>query len=202
MMNRFDSIAKNWDAHPRRLRQAEKIFKAILNKVKLNNRMHVLDIGTGTGLLLMHFIPEVQKITGADNSEGMLEILKEKAAKAEVNNIDFLLFNADKDSLQEAQFDLAVSSMAFHHIENTEKILKNIYQSLKTEGKICIGDLETEDGTFHSDPDISIKHLGFDKKEFSEKMEKAGFKNISTDTIFEVDKNGKKYPVFLAYGKK
>lgn len=201
-MSRFNETAKNWDAHPRRLLQAEKIFNAIEKKVKLNKTMHVLDIGTGTGLLLMHFITKVKKITGIDNSEGMLQILKEKAEKTHVDNIDFLLFDADKDNLSENRYDLAVSSMTFHHIENIENFLKKIRKSLKSGGKICIGDLETEDGSFHSNPDESIKHLGFDKDEFAEKMKKAGFKNISVETVFEVKKPEKKYPIFLAYGEK
>ena len=107
-MSRFNEIAKNWDANPRRLLQAEKIFKAIEKKVHLTDTMHVLDIGTGTGLLLMHFITKVEKITGIDNSKNMLEMLKEKADKAHVNNIKYLFFDADKDSLSENTFDYAV----------------------------------------------------------------------------------------------
>ncbi len=201
-MSRFNKIAKNWDAHPRRLLQAEKIFTAIKNKVILNKKMHVLDIGTGTGLLLMHFITEVKEITGIDNSKGMLEMLKEKVDKNNVKNVNYLLFDADKDNLPENKFDLAVSSMTFHHIEKTKRFLKEIYKSLKPEGKICIGDLETEDGSFHSNPDESIKHLGFDKDEFSILMKQAGFKNISVETIFEIEKPERKFPVFLAYGEK
>lgn len=201
-MSRFNDIAKNWDAHPRRLLQAEKIFNEIEIKVYLNNNMHVLDIGTGTGLLLMHFITKVKKITGIDNSKGMLDMLKQKAQKADVDNIEYLFFDADKDNLPDNMFDLAVSSMTFHHIEKIEHFLKEIHKSLKTGGKICIGDLETEDGSFHSNPDISIKHLGFNKDEFSRMMRSAGFKNVSTETIFEIEKPKKKYPVFLAYGEK
>ncbi|MCF6183167.1 MAG: class I SAM-dependent methyltransferase [Bacteroidales bacterium] len=201
-MSRFNEIAKNWDAHPRRLLQAEKIFNAIEHKVYLTDTMNVLDIGTGTGLLLMHFIPKVKQITGIDNSKGMLEMLKEKIDKNNVKNVNYMLFDADKDKLPENKFDLAVSSMTFHHIEKTEHFLKEIYKSLKPEGKLCIGDLETEDGSFHSNPDESIKHLGFDKNEFSVLMKQAGFKNISVETIFKVEKPEKKYPIFLACGEK
>jgi len=58
------------------------------------------------------------------------------------------------------------------------KNLKNINNSLKPGCKIYIGDLETEEGSFHANPDISIKHFGFDKNEFAEMMKKANFKNV------------------------
>ncbi len=201
-MNRFNEIAKSWDANPRRLLLAEKIFSAIEKKVKLNDKMHVLDIGTGTGLLLMHFITKVKQITGIDNSEGMLKVLKEKTHKAGVRNVDYMLFDAEKDILPENKYDLAVSSMTFHHIENIENFIRSIYKSLRQNGKICIGDLETEDGSFHSDGNAGIKHFGFDKKTFVAFLKNAGFKNISVETIFEIDKNQKKYPIFSAYGEK
>jgi len=72
----------------------------------------------------MHFIMKVEEITGIDNSEGILQMLKKIFKKANVYNIDFMLFDVDTDILPENKYNLAVSSMTFHHIENTEKFKK------------------------------------------------------------------------------
>lgn len=202
MINRFNKSAKDWDASQRRVQQAKMIFNAIAEKVDLNKNMTVLDIGTGTGLLLMQFADKVKKIIGIDNSEGMLKQLHEKIKQENYTNIETKFFDADKNKLPENMYDLVVSSMTFHHIDDIPKFLKEIYKSLKPGGKIGIGDLETEDGSFHSNHDESIKHFGFDKNNFSEIMQKAGFKNISVKTIFTIEKQEKKYPIFLAYGEK
>ena len=202
-MNRFDQIAKEWDAKPRRLLQAENIFKAIKQKVNLSDTMSVLDIGTGTGLLLMHFITEVREITGIDNSQGMLDMLKEKAEKAHVDNIRYLLFDADTDHLNGQQYDLAVSSLTFHHFKSPDAFLKEIYTSLKPGGKVCIGDLVSEDGSFHTDnEEVGVHHFGFDKQIFNQWLKDAGFINTSVETVFTITKNDKQYPVLLAYGEK
>ena len=202
-MNRFDQIAKEWDAKPRRLLLANKISEAIKKEVNLNKEHNVIDIGTGTGLLLMHLVLDVKHITGVDNSQGMLNMLKEKAENTGLNNIGYLLFDADKDSLSENQYDLAVSSMTFHHFSDPAGFLEEVYRSLKPGGKICIGDLDKEDGTFHSDNEaVDVKHFGFEKDVFNIWLKNAGFKDTKVEVVFEIDKNEKKYPVFLAYGEK
>ncbi len=201
-MNRFDKFAQEWDASPRRIKTVENIYNAITEKIKFTPDIKVVDFGTGTGLLLALIQPHVKTITGLDNSQGMLNVLKEKASKNEINNILTILFDAEKDHLEENQFDLAVSSMTFHHIKNTERLLSEIFKSLKPGGKICIADIEKEDGTFHSEANEDNMHNGFDKREFDLLLKKTGFKNTNVSTIFEIDRHEKKYPVFLAYGEK
>ncbi len=201
-MSRFDEIAKVWDAKPRRLEGARLVFEAIKSKININKNWIVADYGTGTGLLLIHFQPFVKKLFGFDNSESMLKMLDKKVKEASIKNVSRVLHDADKENLPENKFDLFVSRMTLHHISDVQNVLKQAYKSLKFGGKLAIADLETEDGTFHSEPNESIKHFGFNKFEFVEMLKNAGFKNINCETIFSIDKGIKKYPVFLAYAEK
>jgi hypothetical protein len=73
-------------------------------------------------------------------------------------------------------------------------------------GYICIGDLITEDGSFHhKDPEFD-GHKGFDPDDIKKQLIKNGF-TIETETIFSVIEKEhnlvmKKYPLFLIIGKK
>ncbi len=202
-MNRFDQLASEWDDNPRRRIQAEKTYKAIVNKVKLGSENHVLDIGTGTGLLMIHFIENVKFITGIDNSKAMLKMLENKITNAGIKNVSLQYFDADIDRLTDNIYDLAISNLTFHHLNHPDEFLKEVYKSIKPGGKICIGDLESEDGTFHDDNTTNyVKHFGFDKENFNTWLKNAGFINTEVKTVFEIEKNDIKYPVFLAYGEK
>jgi ubiquinone/menaquinone biosynthesis C-methylase UbiE len=202
-MGRFNELAKEWDAKPRRLLLAENIYKGIKEKVELTKEMKVLDIGTGTGLLLIHMVDEIGQITGVDNSEGMLEMLQEKIEKTNLSNADYFLYDAETDLLPISDYDMVISSMTFHHFTKPNEVLKDVYKSLKPGGRVCIGDLDKEDGSFHSDNLADdVKHFGFEKETFNKWLQEAGFENTSVEEIFRVDKNDTQYPVFLAFGEK
>ncbi len=201
-MSTFDKTAEIWEAEPRRLASANDIYKAIAQHTSLEQYKSVADYGTGTGLLLIHIQPFVEKITGFDNSKGMLDQLEKKIKKSGLKNITVVFNDADKDELPQEQFDLFVSSMTFHHIQKVEQFIKKAYNSLLPEGKFFIADLESEDGSFHAQSTEGIFHLGFDKEQFALMMKNAGFKNIKTETIFSITKFEKQFPVFLASGQK
>ncbi|EDP74046.1 methyltransferase domain-containing protein [Hydrogenivirga sp. 128-5-R1-1] len=200
-MSKFDQLAKEWDEKPLRVENAKKIGQAIIDNILLSKDWIVMDFGAGTGLLTFYIQPFVKQIDAVDNSQGMLDVLKEKAEKANVDNINPILKDLEKNHLGEDKYDLIVSSMTLHHIKNVEKFLKKLYKALKKGGYVAIADLEEEEGTFHSDNE-GVHHFGFDKEKVKELYERAGFKDIDVFTVNVINKEGKDYPVFLAIGRK
>ncbi len=202
-MNRFDKIAKEWDEAQRRQKMALSIFKGISKKIKFTTKQTVADLGAGTGLLLFQIQPLVKHITAFDNSAGMLEVLAKKAKDILAENVDIQLFNADTEEIPTQKFEVIVSSMAVHHIQDTRHILSSCFTALKKNGSLAIADLEPEDGSFHSEDAMSsVFHLGFEPENFAELMRTAGFTDVTTDRVHTIDKEGRKYHVFLAHGIK
>ncbi len=199
-MTEFDVKAQGWDEMPGRRKRALAVAGAIRREVKFTTGMSVLEYGCGTGLLSFALQPFPGQITLADNSTGMLEVVKEKIAASRAENMTPLLLDLSADPLPAQRFDLIYTLMVLHHILDTQDILNKFQALLKPGGLLCIADLDQEDGTFHSGEFHG--HPGFDRHELTDRMVRAGFERIRFYTPFSVKKDSGIYPMFLAIGKK
>ncbi len=201
---RFDSVAREYDT-PDKIKRSEKLVEFIFDNLPVSKNWKVLDFGCGTGITALMFSPNVSCVVGTDLSKGMLEVFKEKIEKNKVKNIK--IYNKDilKSPLAEKDFDLIITSMTFHHIENIKKALEILKNYLKSGGYIVISDLEKEDGSFHSD-NTDVKHFGFSEEEIKSFIKNSGLEDIKFQTLYEISKerDGKirKYPVFIALARK
>lgn len=195
-MSNFNESAKDWDTESK-IERGNAIANSIKNNIKLNKNMNILDFGCGTGLLIFPLIEKVGAVHGIDLAPNMLDILKEKGKT--YKNLTTELTGIFEIT---STFDLIMSSMVMHHIEDITKLAKKLYDSLNHGGMIAIADLMKEDGSFHDSLD-GIYALGF-SNDFLEKIFKdAGFKEVKiVENIFIIEKNEKKYPLFLLIGKK
>ena len=192
-MSTFDDKAKEWDKLPLRVQNALGIAEAIQKRVDLNETMEIMDFGVGTGLLGFEIAKRVKKVYGVDTSKKMLEELEAK--NSEELAIEPIFAYITKEAI-DLKVDGIVSSMTLHHIEDLENFFTAIGDNLKSGGFIAIADLESEDGTFHSD-NTGVHHFGFDKKQLCDIVEKTGFEKIAFETIQTIKKPHREFPVFL-----
>jgi tRNA (cmo5U34)-methyltransferase len=197
----FDGRAKNWDNNPRQT-LALAISGAIKEKISFTKKMIVMDFGAGTGLITLVLAPLVKEITAVDTSQGMLGVLQKKIENSpELHNIRTKIFNIEKDTLPASSYDVIVSSMALHHIKDTRATVTTWFQLLKHGGSIAIADLVEENGSFHPDK-TGVEHFGFNGIELKEFFSYAGFKNITYEVIYTINRPSpegtlKEYPLFL-----
>ncbi|WP_321778613.1 class I SAM-dependent methyltransferase [Sulfurimonas sp.] len=194
----FENRASDWDQETRRTNGAKKIADAISKNMNLTSNMDILDFGVGTGLLGFEIAKNVRQVYGVDTSASMLEKLKAKNTPE--LNIQTFCQDIVKEPLNQ-KFDGLVSSMTLHHVKNLELFFKTIYKNLKDNGFIAIADLQSEDGSFHSD-NAGVFHFGFNEKELSDIIEKAGFTQVKFEDINTISKPHKDFGVFLLTAKK
>ncbi len=195
----FAQKAAVYEKDQRRVDNVNNIATAIIERVKLDKGMRLMDFGSGTGLLLEGVAPQVGKITAIDVSKAMNQQLAAKRGKigCELELLELDLTTADLDR----QFDGIISSMTMHHVKDIAAMFGKFHDMVKPGGFIAISDLDTEDGGFHTE-DTGVHHHGFDRETFAGAAWSAGFQDVVVTTASIMRKAQAEYPVFLLTGYK
>ncbi len=190
----FKHKADSYEKADYRVENVANIARSIISRINLEPDMNIMDFGAGTGLLLEKIAPAVGCILAVDISQSMLEQLDKKRAGlgCELELIEMDLSSSHLDR----KFDGIISSMTMHHVDDTDAMFKKFHAMLNSGGFIAIADLETEDGSFHTE-ETGVFHLGFDRNEFVELAAAAGFGGIKVTVVSTVHKPQGDYPVLL-----
>lgn len=199
MSDLFTEKAKEWDKNEMVLQLSKATSSAILKSIEFNNQMQVMDFGAGTGLITSQVISHVNSITAVDISQSMLEKLAEKLNKN--NKVKIICQDILQQPLDE-EFDLIMSAMALHHVEDTNLLIQSFAHHLKSGAKVALADLDAEDGSFHPEDIEGVFHDGFDRENLKKTLEKNGFSDIKFVTAHTVVKESKSYPIFLVTATK
>lgn len=144
----FDNIAATYDALNHRL--SWDIDKGWRRKaIGLLAPFHpqsILDIATGTGdfaiLAAQMLCPE--KLIGADISEGMMNIGKEKVKKLGIDNIvSFKKEDCMAMSFEDNTFDAVTAAFGIRNFQDLDRGLKEMCRVLKKGGHLSIAELTT-----------------------------------------------------------
>jgi ubiquinone/menaquinone biosynthesis C-methylase UbiE len=201
-MATFDERARDWDT-PERIARAARVAAAIEEAVPLRPTDRLVDVGAGTGLLGLALADHVGEIVLSDPSAGMIEVATEKLAAAGLRSVRAVRHDLLVDPSPVDRFDVAVSLLVLHHLEDTAAALAAIRDLLVPGGRIALADLDTEDGSFHTSEAEGIHHLGFDRAALRELASAAGFAEVATRTATVIGEDGGgRYPVFLLTGRR
>tara|TARA_R100001377_G_scaffold30112_1_gene16464 strand:+ start:3449 stop:4051 length:603 start_codon:yes stop_codon:yes gene_type:complete len=195
----FEHKAGTYEKDDNRVSNVGNIANSIIASVSLDRNMQLMDFGSGTGLLLERIAPFVKKITAVDISKSMNAQLAKKQAslgcEIEILEIDL----AAADICQ--KYDGIISSMTMHHVKDTEAMFGKFHALLNEGGFIAISDLDSEDGSFHTE-DTGVYHSGFARDSIAQAAQRAGFRDIEVKDASVVRKPHGEYPVFLLTAKK
>ena len=192
--DKFADRAGDWDMDEMVRNLSAGIGAAIADNVPLDEAMQVMDFGAGTGLIATQLAPRVKSVTAVDTSPAMLDQLLAKESASQM--IEAVCQNIIDQPLG-AKFDLIVSAMAMHHVEDTAKLAQRFAEHVKPGGHIALADLDQEDGTFHPETVEDVFHYGFERDQLQITFEESGFTDIQFHDAVSVEKYHKHYPVFL-----
>lgn len=200
----FNELAKEWD-NDRRIKRAKVISNEIKNNLLEERNKKALEFGCGTGVISLNLKDHFKEITLIDNSKEMINVANNKIELLNIDNIKCICCELINSNISE-KYDVIYSSMALHHVVEIDKLIKRFNDLLNKEGKICIVDLNEDDGSFHKEEKDFNGYNGFSQEWLKNILYKNGFKNIKSYTFYkdikEVDKEKVEYSLFIIIGEK
>jgi ubiquinone/menaquinone biosynthesis C-methylase UbiE len=197
---KFDDRAPDWDT-PEKIERGKRVAAAVAAGARITASDRVFDLGAGTGLVGFALAELAGDVTLADASAGMLAQAKAKIDATGIGNVKLLHHQFTVDPLPAERFDVVTGMVSLHHVPDTAKALAEIFCLLAPGGRLAIADLDTEDGTYHSDQAEEVIH-GFDRASLGALALAAGFQDPTFSTILEIRKRDRTYPVFLLVARR
>jgi len=108
-------------------------------RAELNDNMDILELGCGWGSLTLYMAQKYPKsnITAVSNSNDQRKYIQNKCKKLNINNIKVITCDMN-DFLIDEKFDRVISIEMFEHMRNYKKLLHNISNFLKDDGKLFV----------------------------------------------------------------
>ena len=177
----FNEAANTWDKHfytPKLIDFLEQIVPAF----NLTVGQKILDVGTGTGILIPFLLKAVGptgQVTAIDYAEKMVEICKAKYAY--LSNINIAVQQVEKLPFSPESFDAITCFGLFPHLENKEEALSQMNRVLKPGGRLIIAHAlsSAEIKAHHYNASSAVAHDVLpDEARMKQLLKQAGFTGI------------------------
>jgi SAM-dependent methyltransferase len=114
-MGRFATTAEFYEQY--RPPYPAEFFRAVAERLKLDKRHALIDLGTGPGVLALGFAPHVGRVVGVDPEPAMLAAARAAAARAGVD-VSFIEGKAEDLPAEIGRFDVVTIGRALHWMDH------------------------------------------------------------------------------------
>ena len=134
MKSFWDKIAKSYDV------STEKHFNDANNRIINYTKQYckksddLLDLGCGTGMIIIDLADCVNKITAVDSSSEMIKEARQKTIKNGIANISFETANIPEYDFIKEKYNIITAFNLLLYLTTPEIVLKKIYDCLPSGG--------------------------------------------------------------------
>jgi 2-polyprenyl-3-methyl-5-hydroxy-6-metoxy-1,4-benzoquinol methylase len=129
-------------------REEEEHSQAAIDALGLKPGMMVADVGAGSGFMSIKMARKVGpsgKVYANDIQPEMLDLLRKNTSHAGIQNIEPVLGTVSGTNLPRGQLDLVLLVDVYHEFSEPEKMLRDIRESLKPNGRLVLIEYRGED---------------------------------------------------------
>ena len=118
-------------------------YPQMLEELQSESFEDVLDVGCGTGavLELLHGEYPEKRLTGLDLTPRMIEVARAK----QLENVRFIVGDAEALPFESRSFDAVLCSNSFHHYPHPERFFAEVARVLRPGGRLVLRDYTSND---------------------------------------------------------
>ncbi|MCZ8514402.1 class I SAM-dependent methyltransferase [Paenibacillus filicis] len=176
--DKFEMIAKMYDT-PERIQIAKVSSDAIRNYLVDAKSKNAIDFGCGTGLVGMNLLDDFNSMLFLDTSQNMINQIKQKISDFNIQNVDTLCFDFEKENLSDLHADYIFIAQVLLHIHDVEFVLSRLFDVLNEGGHLLIVDFNKNEKIVSD-----MVHNGFNQVELTDIMTKIGYRDIQSKTFY------------------
>lgn len=118
-------------------RQLAPFTEALLAQVGLTPHCSLLDVGCGCGALTLAAARIADSAIGIDISAPLTEVASERAHTARIDNVEFIVSDAQTYTFAPGTFDLVVSQFGLMFFDDPLGAFSNLRRSLSPDGRLA-----------------------------------------------------------------
>ncbi len=177
----FEQVAGQWDE----LRTGyfrEAVRDAAIAKAYLHPKMHVADVGAGTGFLASGLAPLVEKVHLLDGSAAMLDVARKNLEQ--YTNLEFHTADGLSLPLPDSSLDAVFANMYLHHCPDPLAALREMMRILRPGGRLVLTDMDAHTHEWLKTEMADI-WLGFERDQIRAWFDEIGLVNVIVDCTGE-----------------
>ena len=171
----FNSVAENWDNLNKKILGSFDLPKTVCEAIPYNCGLAV-DLGCGTGAVLLRMLSRARNVVGVDGSQAMLDICHRRFEELPeaATRISLRIGSLEHLPLRDQEADFASINLVLHHLEVPSEALAEARRILNSRGRLFISDF-----LHHNDESMRVTYgdrwLGFEEGKLAIMLHNAGF---------------------------
>jgi ubiquinone/menaquinone biosynthesis C-methylase UbiE len=175
----FEEVADSWEDMGRSY-FGDAPRARIYQELSIKPKMHIADIGCGSGYLIEGLLDKDVSLYGIDQSQKMLD-----QAMVRFNhpkNLKILVGTSESIPLGDATLDIVMANMYIHHVERPAVAIKEMARTLKPGGTLIFTDLDSHNYNALIEEQFD-RWKGFDRSDIRFWLENAELRDIVIDDV-------------------
>jgi ubiquinone/menaquinone biosynthesis C-methylase UbiE/DNA-binding transcriptional ArsR family regulator len=178
----FRRHAAEWD-RIRRLHVADAAVESAIRAALADKPIRsLLDLGTGTGRMLVLFGPDIERGLGLDLSLDMLALARARLDRAGLKHCSVRHGDIYDLALPRASFDVVIIHQVLHFLDDSARAIAEAARVLRPGGRLLVVDFAPHDLEFLRE-EHAHRRLGFAAETVTQWLEAAGLDVLRQETL-------------------